>query len=160
MLDATTLVAFGKEQTLHHLAPGRYSVTAAGLGAACYQVNSLVVDLSGDVAGPLAVEVAAAGSIRGQLRAGAAHPTDFAVVLLDAAATYGAPVQIAYPDSAGRFTFDGLRPGHYRIGARSAAEGSRARWVADFAQMTEIDIPGGVSTDLELPVAVQRGERP
>ena len=160
MLVATSPVAFGEEQTLRNLAPGRYDVTAAGLGAACYQVHSLVVDLSGDVAGPVAVEIAAAGSIRGQLRAGAAHPTDFAVVLLDAAATYGAPVQIAYPDSAGRFTFDGLRPGRYRIGARSAAESSHARWVADFAQMTEIDIPGGASTDLELPVAVQRGERP
>ena len=159
LLFATAQVTFGKEQTVRNLAPGRYRVTAAGLGAACYQVNAPVADLSGDAVGTLAVEVAAAGSIRGQLRAGAAKAADFAVVLLDAASTDGAQVQIAYPDSSGRFTFDALRPGRYRIGARGAAEASRARWVADFDQMTEIDVPGGAHTDLELPVPVQKGDR-
>jgi hypothetical protein len=132
-------------------------VTAGGLGGGCYQVNRPVADLSGDAANAVAVEVAPAGSIRGVLRAGAAPVKDFAVVLLDAEATDGTPAQLAFADEQGHFGFDGLRPGRYRIAAQPAAEASRARWVADVMHMVGIDVPGGVPTDLDLPVSVVKG---
>jgi hypothetical protein len=148
---------FGKAQSLRNLPPARYSVTAGGLGGGCYQVNRPVADLSGDAANAVAVEVAPAGSIRGVLRAGAAPVKDFAVVLLDAEATDGTPAQLAFADEQGHFGFDGLRPGRYRIAAQPAAEASRARWVADVMHMVGIDVPGGVPTDLDLPVSVVKG---
>lgn len=144
---------FDKPQTARDLAPARYSLSAGGLGAGCYQVNRPVVDLSRDSAGPVTIELAPAGSIRGTLRTGDANAKDFAVVLLAAAAADNSAAQLAFPDEQGRFEFAGLRPGRYRIAAQLAAGGSNVRWVADVAHMIEIDIPGGTPTELELPVS-------
>jgi protocatechuate 3,4-dioxygenase beta subunit len=60
---------------------------------------------------------------------------------------------LAFTDEQGHFEFAGLRPGRYRIAAQPAAGPAKARWVADFAHMMEIDVPGGVPTELELPVS-------
>jgi hypothetical protein len=157
LANYTVQAGFAKAQSVRNLPPARYSVTASGLGIGCYQVNRPVVDLSGDTTNAVAVEVAPAGSIRGVLRAGSAPVKDFAVVLLDAEATDGTPAQLAFADEQGHFGFDGLRPGRYRIAAQPAAEASRARWVADVMHMVVIDVPGGVPTDLDLPVAVVKG---
>ena len=148
--------AFGKPQKLADLAPARYRVTAGGLGGGCYQVNQPVVDLSGAPSGPVAIELAAGGSIRGTLQAGQAKATDFAVVLLDADASDSGTARLALPDEHGHFVFDTLRPGRYRIAAQPAAGASRARWV-DLARMIEIEVPGGVPTDLELPATTAPG---
>jgi hypothetical protein len=151
-------VAFGKEQTLKGLAPGLFRVSLRELGNSCYLVNSPAVDLSGEAAGPVALEVAPAGSIRGTLRAGSASPKDFAVVLLDSGASADAPSQLAFPDDQGRFTFGGLHPGRYRIAAQPAAA-AKSRWVPDVSRMTEIDIQAGSPTDLDLPVAPKGGRQ-
>ena len=144
---------FDKPQTAHDLAPARYSLSAARLGQGCYQVSRPVVDLSRDAAGPVALELGKAGSIRGTLRAGTVNAKDFAVMLLDAEAADGTAAQLAFPDEQGRFEFAGLRPGRYRIAAQLAAGAAKARWVADVARMIEIDVPGGTPTELELPVS-------
>jgi hypothetical protein len=59
---------------------------------------------------------------------------------------------VAFADEQGRFEFAGLRPGHYRIAAQLAAGAAKARWVNDVAHMIEIDVPGGILTEVELPV--------
>jgi len=144
---------FDKPQTAHDLAPARYSLSAGGLGAGCYQLNHPIVDLSRDSAGPVAIELGKAGAIRGTLRAGIANAKDFAVVLLDADGDKSAAAQLAFPDEQGRFEFAGLRPGRYRIAAQLAAGGPKARWLGDVAQTIEIDVPGGAPTEIELPVS-------
>lgn len=144
---------FDKPQTARDLAPARYSLSAGGLGPGCYQVNQPVVDLSRDSAGPVALELGQAGSIRGTLRAGTANPRDFAVVLLDVEAADSAAAQLVFPDEQGKFEFTALRPGRYRIAAQLAAGAGKARWVADVAHMIEIDVPAGLPTELELPVS-------
>ena len=151
-------VAFGKEQTVKNVPPGRVRLVAGGLGAGCYQVNPPVVDLSRDPTGPAAVELASAGLIRGTLRSGTARATDFAVVLLEAGAASDAQAQIAFPDAQGRFIFEGLKPGRYRMVAQPAAEASKARWIADVTKMVEVEIPGGTPTDVELPVVPKGGK--
>jgi len=156
-----TQVAFGKEQTVKNLAPGRVRLVAGGLGTGCYQVNQPVVDLSREPAGPVAVELASAGSIRGTLLGparGTARATDFAVVLMETGAANDAQSQIAFPDAQGRFTFEALRPGRYRMAAQPAAEASKSRWIADVTKMVEVDVPGGTPTDVELPVASKGGK--
>jgi hypothetical protein len=144
-------VAFGKEQTIRNLAPGRFRVTTSGLASGCYQVNQPVVDLSGDVAKPVAVELAAAGSIRGLLKSESAPATDFAVTLIEAGSTDGAQAQLAFPSQDGRFAFEGLRPGRYRMAARRAG--------ADVSHTVEVDVPSGATTIVELP-ADAKGGRP
>ena len=158
---STVQASFAKPQTARDLAPGRYGLLAAGLGAGCYQMNRQVVDLSREVTGAVAVELGQAGSIRGTLRAGAASAKDFAVVLLDTDAADSTPAQLALPDEKGHFEFTGLRPGRYRIAAQPAAQpaagAAKARWVADVSHMIEFDVPGGTPTDLDLPVSQPQG---
>jgi len=154
LLPASPVEAgFDKPQTARDLAPGRYDFSTARLGVGCYQVNRPVVDLSRDATGPVTVELAPAGSIRGTLRAGMARARDFAVILLPAEAADSTAAQLAFPDEQGRFEFAGLRPGRYRVAAQLAAGEARARWVADVAHMVEIDVPGGAAIELELPVS-------
>jgi hypothetical protein len=156
MFMTNAQISFDKEQTIRNLAPGRFRLAATGLGSACYQVNQPVVDLSADVTNPVAIELAAAGSIRGLLKAGSARTTDFAVILLDADNADGAQAQLTFPDNEGRFGFVALRPGRYRIDVHAVGE-ARARWIADVSGMVEIDVPGGAATTLELPVEAKGG---
>jgi Carboxypeptidase regulatory-like domain len=153
MSNSTVQANFDKPQTARDLAPARYSLTASGLGTSCYQVSRAVADLSREVSGPVALMLGQAGSIRGRLRAGTAETKGFTVVLLDADSADGTPAQLAFPDEQGRFEFAGLRPGRYRIAAQ-ATGAAKARWVADVAHMIVLDVPGGVPTELELPVSM------
>lgn len=133
--DARGQAVFSKEQTIKNLAPGRFRVTASDLGAGCYQVGEMVVDVSGDVPDPVVVEVAAAGSVQGTLGG-----ADSVAVLLDAGQT-----QLAFPGADGHFSFSALHPGRYRIAA------SKSRWVTDVSRMKEIEVLGGKTTDVDLP---------
>jgi beta-lactamase regulating signal transducer with metallopeptidase domain len=144
MLNANLQVVFEKEQTARDLAPGRYRLTATSLGSGCYQVNQPVADLRGDVSGPVAIEVAAAGSIHGTLRAGSAA----AVTLLEAEATDGAQARLAFPDGQGRFSFDGLPPGRYKL----AAQVPKAAW-------KEVEVSGGAQASVELAVPSQGAQQ-
>ena len=144
ILNASVQAGFAKEQTVRDLAPGRYRLTASGLGSGCYEVTQPVVDLRGEIADPVAVEVAAAGSIHGTLRAGAAN----VVTLLDAEATDGAQARLAFPDDQGRFSFDGLPPGRYKL----AAQVPKATW-------KEVEVSGGAQASVELPVPPQGAQQ-
>jgi hypothetical protein len=96
------------------------------------------------------VELAAAASIRGLLKSTSAPAADFTVTLMDAGSTDGAQAQLAFPDRDGRFAFEGLHPGRYRMAARRGADVSR---------VVEMDVPGGAPTIVELP-ADAKGNRP
>jgi hypothetical protein len=155
-IERTSPVNNAKPQSLDHLAPARYFARIDNLGDLCYQDSELTVDLSAATPENVVVPVSAGGAIRGKL-VGAARVSDFLVALLSANAVDGErPVRAAVPDAAGRFTFDGLRPGSYYIAARPAAS-PKARWISDPARMMTIEIRGGSYTDLELP-AVAQGE--
>jgi len=134
------------------LAPARYQVVARNLGESCYQPSIPTIDLSGAGPGaPVPVPIAPAGAIHGKL-SGAADPTQYSVALIAADPEAASrPVQVAFPDSNGRFVFGGLRPGRYRLTAQAAGEASKARWVTDPAHMIEFQVPAGSPTDLELP---------
>jgi hypothetical protein len=141
-------VSAANEQRVDNIAPGRYSLSVVDLGDACFSADHPVLDLEReDDPGTVAVLVTAAGSIHGRLVSSSAAPSAFAVVLV-ASGTAGG-VRLAFPDAEGRFTFDGLRPGSYRIAAQPAA--SAERWVPDIARMFEVDVLGGAATELDLP---------
>jgi hypothetical protein len=159
MIDRTGEINSVKEQAVADLAPARYQIGVNRLGEGCYLGSNAVVDLStGGKDAPVAVMVAAAGSIRGKLT-GAANSQDFAVALVAADVdTSAQPVQVAFPDAGGKFAFGGLRPGRYRIVTQPAGEASKARWVTDAARMIEIQIVAGAPTEMELP-AKQRSQQ-
>lgn len=142
-------VSFGKEVTLDDVSPGRYRVAVANLGDTCFSASAPAVDLTEEpAASAVAVEITPAGSIRGTLRAGPRKPADFAIVLLASDALDAA--QVAYPDAESHFSFTGLRPGRYRIAAQRIGDTPQARWIPDLWRMSEIELPGGSPTDVEL----------
>jgi hypothetical protein len=147
-LDRSGDVSFAKPLTLEGLAPMRYQVAVTGLGPTCYQAAPLTIDLSRGDSGPFTVPVAAAGSIHGKL-VGTPAGSDFVVALATAGET---SVQLALPDRDGRFQFEALRPGRYYIIGRPVTETPRGRWAPDLKSMVEIEIPGGRTMELELPV--------
>jgi hypothetical protein len=146
-------ISAANEQLVENIAPGRYHLAVTEMGDACFSADHPVLDLEReDDPGTVAVLVTAAGSIRGRLISNSGAPSDFAVVLV-ASGTAGG-VRVAFPDAGARFTFDGLRPGSYRIAAQPAA--SAERWVPDIARMFEVDVVGGAPTELDLPAPDRR----
>ncbi len=133
--NATAQVGLAKEHTVPNLPPGRFRLSASGLGAGCYQAGETVVDLSKEVGQPVIVAIAAAGSIRGTTRA----PGD-TIELLDAE---GAQSQLAFPDAKGEFSFATLRPGRYRITAQKSK------------QSKDIEVTGATETTVDLGGAAQ-----
>ncbi len=152
MIDRSAAINAVKEQSVADLAPTRYRVGIKGLGEGCYLASAPVLDLSaGAPSGVVALQVAPAGSIRGKLT-GTPNPQDFSVALIAADSdTSAEPVQVVFPDSAGKFAFGSLRPGRYRIATQPAGTAARARWVTDAAHMIEIQIVAGAPTEMELP---------
>ena len=149
-----TQVSFGKEDVLRHLTPGRIRLNAGDLGPNCYQPEPTVVDLSGDAPGPAALRLASAGVLRGVFPA-----AGYTVVLLESDSSTNPQARLATPDTAGKFTFDGLPPGRYRIAARPNSADAKSRWIADVSRMIEIHIPGGTPTDIELPAPPAGGRQ-
>lgn len=130
-------VAFGKEQTIRNLAPGRFRLSTRDLGGSCYQVSQPTFDLRSELTAPVAVELAAAGSIRGTWSAAIAGT---ALVLRNAEAADTAQTRLSYPDPDGRFTFEALPPGRYRL----AAQTPKAAW-------HDVEVRGGAPTTIEVP---------
>jgi len=157
-LDRTATLR-SKEQPLPNLAPARYSARLENLGDLCYQAADAILDMTSGDAQFLAIQVSAAGAIRGQLT-GVERPGGFVVALLAADPMAGErAVLAATPDAEGHFSFEGLRPGTYYITAQPSGA-SQSRWIADPAHMLQIEIHGGSRTDLQLPaVAASEGGR-
>ncbi len=150
-LNKTVQVTADKDTVVPDLPPGRYQFVAQPAGN-CYQTGEATADLTSGEAEPVAIAMAPAGSIRGRLIGG--KPADFAVVLV-AEKTFGGEqaVRVALPDGEGRFAFDALPAGEYRIAAHSAAESPRTRWMS--ADLMTIQVPGGAPTDVELPAVAK-----
>ncbi len=149
-LTKTVALTAGAPSTVPDLAPARYTLAAEGTDSMCFLESSGVLDLTGDVpTRPVPVRIAPAGEIRGRLDAGTRAEAGFAVALVpveDATA-----VQVARPDAQARFTFGGLRPGRYRIGAFAA--GGR---MPEVTKMIEFEVRGGSHVEIDL-VAPEEG---
>jgi protocatechuate 3,4-dioxygenase beta subunit len=142
MLSRTEGATLGAETAIADLAPSHYHIAVTGLED-CFGPADLTVDLSGGNQ-KIGVRLAPAASIRGKLdRAG------FVAVLL-------APdsVRLAIPDANGKFAFEGLRPAKYRIAARPAEASGQSRWIADLANLLEIDVTAGASIEMDLAAPV------
>ena len=142
MLPVRNNAVFGKDLSVPGLPPARYRVRAA-LGPNCYQAKEVIADLSGDAAGTAAIEVSSAGSVQGTVNA-----PNVAVVLLP---EEGGDARVVFPRDGGRFAFDSLAPGRYRIAARPVAD-AKARWVGDVEKMQVIEVTGGKPAHVDLEV--------
>ncbi len=150
-VDKTVQVTADKDTVVPNLPPGRYELVAQPSGN-CYQTGEATVDLTSGEAEPVAIAMAPAGSIRGRLIGG--KPADFAVVLAAEKAFGGEQaLRVALPDADGRFVFDVLPPGQYRIAAHPLTESPRTRWMS--ADLITIQVPGGAPTDVELPAVAK-----
>ncbi len=148
-LKRQVTVTTANEQTETSLAPSRYSLSAVKSGSC--SVSSSIIDLTGGDPGLVTVELTPAGSIRGRLDAGGRRVTDFAAVLL--AATFDDPanaVHIAVPEADGKFAFNGLPPGRYRIAAKPVSEASPSHWLSEAGTMLEFDVRGGANLEINL----------
>jgi hypothetical protein len=146
-LDRTVEANFAEAKQADVLVPIRYRISADDAGG-CYAVGA-TVDMAAAGDEPIAVTMAPGATLRGRL-VGAARAADFVVALAPEDPDAAQPVQVAYPDAEARFGFTGLRPGRYWIAARRA-DAARARWVADSAHMTEIEVRGGANMEIDLP---------
>jgi len=150
-LDRRIEVSADKDTVIADLAPSRYQFTAEPANG-CSQTEDITLDLTGGTAGSVAIPMSPVGAIRGRLIGG--KPADFLVVLV-AAKTLGGQqaVRIVMPDADGRFAFDSLVAGEYRIAAQPLAESPRTRWMN--ADLLPLSVRGGSPTDVELPAVVK-----
>jgi len=121
----TAELTAGTPRTVNRIAPGRYQLEVKTPDDACYLVSDPVVTVAGS--GTVEIRTAPAGSIQGRLTADAAAVTLYG----------GEDVRMALPDADHKFTFSGLRPGHYRL-------------VTGPENKTEIDVLAGAPTVVEL----------
>ncbi|MCU1237029.1 MAG: hypothetical protein JWP63_4996, partial [Candidatus Solibacter sp.] len=138
---------FAKAETAAGLPPGRLRVRLPELGMDCYQASAPLLDLTRESRETVEVELASTGSIRGELKSVTALSGNFVVVLTGLDST-----RMAFADERGRFAFQGLPPGAYRIGARTTDATSNASWFQDVNGLSPIEVMGGGTIEMELPV--------
>ena len=134
------------------IAPGRYRVSAVDLGETCFS-KPVVVEIS-ETSRSVRIPVTSAGAIEGRLLGAAGTPGSLVVVLVPEdppADPRDRRLTGAYPDELSRFSFSGLAPGKYRIAIQSAAAANARLVPADLSKMFDIDVAGGVATEVELP---------
>ena len=112
MLTKSSTAQVGAGVKVEDLAPGRYRISARVTGD-CFSAAETEFDAR-TLTAPVSVPVAAGGQLRGLLK-GAAKPGAFHVTLLSNSTAAATPVRFAYTDAQGRFTFDALPPGPYRL---------------------------------------------
>ncbi len=153
MLTKSSTAQFGAGVKVEDLAPGRYRISARVTGD-CFSAAETEFDAR-TLTAPVSVPVAAGGQLRGLLK-GAAKPGAFHVTLLSNSTAAATPVRFAYTDAQGRFTFDALPPGPYRLAIQPTSSdpaGQSAHWSPGLANMIDVTIAGGSPTDFELPVS-------
>lgn len=148
-------ISFAESQLVEGLAPSRYRLTLSELGERCFVAENPVLDVENAKEGELIrILLAPAGRIAGRL-VGLQNGAEYAVILTPAFATpLGSTpegVQVAFADAAGRFFFDALPPGKYRIAAQAKGDPAARLVPADLSKMFEIDVAGGVATEVDLP---------
>lgn len=145
-------VAYGRPASLNAVLPGRYRPVAT-LGEGCYLSSPPFIEVGeAPQAAAFAFELAAAGSLNGRIRAQDAAPDRFLVALLPSPNAPGAsgPARVAWPDSEGRYSFGGLRPGYYRLALRPLDPSGRTRWFPPLSQTLEIEVPAGSTQEANL----------
>ncbi len=129
--------------------PGLIQISVNDLGNRCFSLSSTIVDSRLELERPLRLRVAAAGGIAG--RVGTPPSGSAIVVVLAAENVSESPVRVQVPDGSGRFRFEGLRPGRYRISALSGSA-SRSAWFQDPAAGFPVDVQEGAKLELDLPL--------
>ena len=130
------------------LAPGRYRLGVERLPKDCYLLEAPLLDLT-EADSEAAVVLSAAGRIAGRLL-GAEDPTQYPVALgRQGTLEKEEALRLAYPDAQGRFEFEALRPGRYRIASRRPDD--NGRWVRSDETMFELEVSGGSTTEVDLP---------
>jgi len=151
MLERTIPVTEGKAASATGLAPLRYLLSIRDAKATCYLESEAILDLGeGAPAGPVEVHLAQGGAVNGKLDAAGRPPQGFSIVL--APAQDPTAVQMAPVDAQGRFTFSGLRPGRYHIGAYPA--GAK---LPNVTKLFEFVLRGGSNAGIDL-AAPQEGK--
>jgi hypothetical protein len=134
----------GQPATITDLAPARYALSPSATASACYLAAETILDLSGSSpSGAIIVAFAPAAEVRGRLDAGGRSPGDFSIVLISAEGAQS--FELGTPDREGRFSFSGLRPGRYRMGAFPV--GQR---LPDATKMFEFEVRGGSNAEIDL----------
>ena len=140
VLSQTVDVATGHEQKVINLAPTRYQAKIQNPGAGCSQESVPVLDLTGP-SDPVKVTLSAAGSVRGRLKGALAGDTTVALMSADGTGT----LLLALPDEQARFEFADVKPGRYRIAARTGTGAAHSSLAGK-----EIEVRGGAPTEVEL----------
>ena len=149
ILDRTISVAAGKTAAVTGLAPMRYLLSTSPANAACSVETETILDLSEtSPSAPVEVRLAAGAAVSGKLDTAGRPPASFAIVLTRA--EDAGAVQIAPVDAQARFSFSGLRPGRYRIGAYPA--GGK---LPNIARMFEFELRGGSNAGIDLAAPLE-----
>lgn len=128
--------------------PGAFRLEATDLPEGCFQTGAAEIDPA--AAEPLVVvRLGAAATIAGTVSR-ANNPSAYLVVLAPADGLVGDASLAASPDMDGRFRFDGLAPGDYRILTRPA--GGERRWSVGDDPAFRIEAVGGTTTEIDLPI--------
>lgn len=137
----------GERRTVEALAPGPYQAIAEELPPGCFQDGETVLDPRDD--SESVMRLSAAARIVGRLL-GATSPTGYRIALAAEGAQRTAVLQVVIPDAEGRFGFEGLQPGSYRIVASPANDASM-RWMRPGKDSFVIEAIGASATEIEIP---------
>jgi len=151
ILERSIQVAAEKPAAVTGLAPMRYLLSTNPAPATCYLEAESILDLSESApSAPVEVRLAAGAAVSGKLDTAGRPPATFEIVL--APVEDAGAVRISSVDAQARFSFTGLRPGRYRIGAYSA--GGK---LPNVTRMFEFELRGGSNAGIDL-AAPQEGQ--
>jgi hypothetical protein len=151
ILDRSIPVTAGKAAAVAGLAPMRYLLSTNAAKAVCYVESDAILDLSEAAPSvPIEVHLAAGAAVNGKLDTAGRPPLGFSIVLAPVEDT--AALQMAPVDAQAQFSFAGLRPGRYHIGAYPA--GGK---LPNIPRLFEFELRGGSNAGIDL-AAPQEGQ--